>query len=103
MFHEALYGIADSALQIYSIGARGNGRLGTCLVWPFWNIAGARANHILPSSARDQISNQTVAVKKLADPFKSDNIAKHMYREVKLLKQLQHENVCPSLAPELRN
>ena len=46
------------------------------------------------SSAKDQISNQTVAVKKLSDPFKSDSIAKHMFREVKLLKQLQHENVC---------
>lgn len=47
----------------------------------------------ISSSAKDQISNQTVAVKKLADPFKTDNIAKHMHREVKLLKQLQHENV----------
>lgn len=51
-----------------------------------------RANKVY-SSAKDQIANQTVAVKKLADPFKTDNIAKHMYREVKLLKQLQHENV----------
>lgn len=46
------------------------------------------------SSAKDQIGQQTVAVKKLSEPFKTDNIAKHMYREVKLLKQLQHENVC---------
>ena len=46
------------------------------------------------SSAKDQISNETVAVKKLSEPFKSDNIAKHMHREIKLLKQLQHENVC---------
>ncbi|KAK5788712.1 hypothetical protein VI817_009670 [Penicillium citrinum] len=44
-------------------------------------------------SARDQISNTKLAVKKLSEPFKSDNIAKHMFREVKLLKQLQHENV----------
>lgn len=50
------------------------------------------------SSARDQINHQTVAVKKLCEPFKTDNIAKHMYREVKLLKQLQHDNVCRSVA-----
>ncbi|KAJ5580658.1 hypothetical protein N7450_006959 [Penicillium hetheringtonii] len=47
----------------------------------------------LVCSARDQISNTKLAVKKLSEPFKSDNIAKHMFREVKLLKQLQHENV----------
>ncbi|KAJ5675592.1 hypothetical protein N7462_008489 [Penicillium macrosclerotiorum] len=47
----------------------------------------------LVCSARDQISHKTVAVKKLAEPFKTDNIAKHMHREVKLLKQLQHENI----------
>lgn len=45
------------------------------------------------SSARDRLGRQTVAIKKLADPFRSDNIAKHMFREVKLLEQLQHENV----------
>ncbi|CAI7669297.1 unnamed protein product [Penicillium manginii] len=47
----------------------------------------------LVCSAKDQIGQQTVAVKKLSEPFKTDNIAKHMYREVKLLKQLQHENI----------
>lgn len=41
----------------------------------------------------DQISNRTIAVKKLAEPFKSENIARHMYREVKLLKTLKHDNV----------
>lgn len=46
------------------------------------------------SSARDQITKRTIAVKKLAQPFKSENIAKHMYREVRLLKTLKHENVC---------
>ena len=48
------------------------------------------------SSARDIVANQPVAIKKLCDPFKTENIAKHMFREVKLLKQLRHENVCLS-------
>lgn len=47
----------------------------------------------LVCSANDQLTHQTVAVKKLHEPFKSGTIAKHMFREVKLLKQLQHENV----------
>ncbi|KAJ5090671.1 hypothetical protein N7532_009355 [Penicillium argentinense] len=47
----------------------------------------------LVCSAKDNICNQTVAVKKLSEPFKTDYLAKHMYREVKLLKQLQHENL----------
>lgn len=47
----------------------------------------------LVCSARDRIANQTVALKKLCDPFKTENIAKHMFREVRLLKQLRHENI----------
>lgn len=45
------------------------------------------------SSAKDRISNRTVAVKKLAEPFKSDVVAQHMFREIKLLKELKHDNV----------
>lgn len=47
----------------------------------------------LVCSAKDQITKRTIAVKKLAQPFKSENIAKHMYREVRLLKTLKHENI----------
>jgi len=47
----------------------------------------------LVCSAKDRLGQQTVAIKKLAGPFRSDNIAKHMFREVKLLEQLQHENL----------
>ncbi|KAJ5747879.1 uncharacterized protein N7511_009575 [Penicillium nucicola] len=47
----------------------------------------------LVCSARDQIRHRTVAVKKLAEPFKTEGIARHMFREIKLLRQLHHENV----------
>lgn len=43
--------------------------------------------------------HRSVAVKKLTDPFKTVTVAKHMFREIKLLKQLQHENVCLSTYP----
>ncbi|CAL5866192.1 uncharacterized protein PFLUO_LOCUS399 [Penicillium psychrofluorescens] len=47
----------------------------------------------LVCSAKDQIMHRSVAVKKLTDPFKTVTVAKHMFREIKLLKQLQHENI----------
>lgn len=60
----------------------------------YFIIAEAYEFPIAPSSsATDQISQRTIAVKKLADPFKTENIARHMYREVKLLKMLKHDNV----------
>ncbi|KAJ5964381.1 uncharacterized protein N7479_004257 [Penicillium vulpinum] len=47
----------------------------------------------LVCSARDQLAHRTVAVKKLAEPFKTPAIARHMFREMKLLRQLRHENI----------
>ncbi|KAJ5473454.1 hypothetical protein N7475_003020 [Penicillium sp. IBT 31633x] len=47
----------------------------------------------LVCSARDQLCHRTVAVKKLAEPFKTEAIARHMFREIKLLRQLRHENI----------
>ncbi|KAJ5725646.1 Mitogen-activated protein kinase HOG1 [Penicillium malachiteum] len=44
-------------------------------------------------SAIDVFTPKTVALKKLASPFESSVVAKHMFREVKLLKHLQHSNV----------
>ncbi|KAJ5045731.1 MAPK protein hog1 [Penicillium rubens] len=44
-------------------------------------------------SARDQLTHRTVAVKKLVEPFKTPAIARHMFREMKLLRQLRHENI----------
>jgi p38 MAP kinase len=47
----------------------------------------------LVCSARDRLANQAVAIKKLCNPFKTENIAKHIFREVRLLKQLRHGNI----------
>ncbi|KAL5343496.1 mitogen-activated protein kinase mpkC [Aspergillus crustosus] len=44
-------------------------------------------------SAYDLISEQSVAIKKMMKPFDSAAIAKRTYREVKLLKQLRHDNL----------
>ncbi|KAL2812383.1 kinase-like domain-containing protein [Aspergillus granulosus] len=44
-------------------------------------------------SAYDLISEQAVAIKKMMKPFDSTAIAKRTYREVKLLKQLRHDNL----------
>jgi p38 MAP kinase len=47
----------------------------------------------LVCSARDQLTNQNVAVKKIMKPFSTPVLAKRTYRELKLLKHLRHENI----------
>ncbi|GFR25247.1 mitogen-activated protein kinase 14 [Trichonephila clavata] len=44
-------------------------------------------------SAYDSLRNFKVAIKKLARPFQSDIHAKRTYRELRLLKHMNHENV----------
>lgn len=53
------------------------------------------------SSAKDQLTGQAVAVKKIMKPFSTPVLSKRTYRELKLLKHLRHENVTsPRLPPE---
>lgn len=53
----------------------------------------------LYSSAKDQLTQQPVAIKKIMKPFSTPVLSKRTYRELKLLKHIQHENVrMPHLA-----
>jgi len=45
------------------------------------------------SSAKDQLTGQSVAIKKVVKPFSNPVLSKRTYRELKLLKHLEHENV----------
>jgi p38 MAP kinase len=47
------------------------------------------------SSSDDKLGTQRVAIKKILKPFGSPVLAKRTYRELKLLKQLKHDNVLP--------
>ncbi|KAJ5829176.1 Mitogen-activated protein kinase hog1 [Penicillium rubens] len=47
----------------------------------------------LVCSARDQLTGQPVAAKKIVKPFSSSVLSKRTYRELKLLKHLRHENI----------
>ncbi|KAL2121525.1 hypothetical protein VTJ04DRAFT_5552 [Mycothermus thermophilus] len=47
----------------------------------------------LVCAARDQLTNQSVAIKKIMKPFSTPVLAKRTYRELKLLKHLRHENI----------
>lgn len=47
----------------------------------------------ISSSAKDQLTGQAVAVKKIMKPFSTPVLSKRTYRELKLLKHLKHENV----------
>ena len=48
----------------------------------------------LSSSAKDQLTGASVAIKKIMKPFSTPVLSKRTYRELKLLKHIQHENVC---------
>lgn len=52
------------------------------------------------SSARDQLTQQPVAVKKIMKPFSTPVLSKRTYRELKLLKHLRHENVSDAMSGE---
>lgn len=49
------------------------------------------------SSAVDNQTGLKVAIKKLARPFQSAVHAKRTYRELRMLKHMNHENVCTFL------
>lgn len=54
----------------------------------------SRSNtHQRRSSAKDQLTSQAVAIKKIMKPFSTPVLSKRTYRELKLLKHLRHENV----------
>jgi serine/threonine protein kinase len=46
------------------------------------------------SSSKDQLTGASVAIKKIMKPFSTPVLSKRTYRELKLLKHIQHENVC---------
>lgn len=47
----------------------------------------------LVCSAKDQLTAQNVAIKKIMKPFGTPVLSKRTYRELKLLKHLRHENL----------
>jgi p38 MAP kinase len=47
----------------------------------------------LVCSAKDQLTNTSVAIKKIMKPFSTPVLSKRTYRELKLLKHIRHENV----------
>lgn len=46
------------------------------------------------SAAYDTLTQQNVAIKKLSRPFQNVTHAKRAYREFKLMKLVNHKNVC---------
>jgi serine/threonine protein kinase len=73
------------------------------LDWIQFGLLGAWPNTdiVWCSSARDQLTNQNVAIKKIMKPFSTPVLAKRTYRELKLLKHLKHENVGDALFAQL--
>ena len=49
--------------------------------------------YAVDSSAKDQLMGTSVAIKKIMKPFSTPVLSKRTYRELKLLKHIQHENI----------
>lgn len=85
-------------VQVLGLATGGHGRLRAGLVGVPRSrrclfIFPANRDRALISSARDQLTGQPVAVKKIMKPFSTPVLSKRTYRELKLLKHLRHENV----------
>lgn len=82
-------------IQILGFAASGDGSLRACMVrwWRNEGYSAALATDQTYSSAKDQLTGQAVAVKKIMKPFSTPVLSKRTYRELKLLKHLKHENV----------
>lgn len=75
-----------SRLTEMSVGAFG-------LVWCVGSLRLTYDAHGLRSSSKDQLTGSSVAIKKIMKPFSTPVLSKRTYRELKLLKHIQHENV----------
>ena len=49
------------------------------------------------SSAMDVVRGHKVAIKKLVKPFQNETYAKRAFRELRLMKMVNHKNVSVSL------
>jgi serine/threonine protein kinase len=90
-------GMGESSIvlsTIYPSNLHNTGAFG--LVWYVSLGSPCQVSNLLfgsHSSAKDQLSGTSVAIKKIMKPFSTPVLAKRTYRELKLLKHIQHENV----------
>lgn len=63
------------------------------LVWYVGSLKPTYDAHGWYSSSKDQLTGSSVAIKKIMKPFSTPVLSKRTYRELKLLKHIQHENV----------
>ena len=80
--------------EIYRPWCSGRGVVSYCLT-PFcvWEIQCV----FLFSSAFDADRGEKVAIKKLVKPFTNETYAKRAFRELKLMKMVNHKNVSPHI------
>ena len=56
-------------------------------------LSDVHRTYAIDSSAKDQLMGTSVAIKKIMKPFSTPVLSKRTYRELKLLKHIQHENI----------
>ena len=70
----------------------GSGAYGVVMYVPAAAAVSVRA-HISPSSAADEISGETVAIKMVTRATEKIQLAKRVLREITLLRHFNHENI----------
>ena len=60
-----------------------------------WSVAN-NFFFVLFSSAYDEVRKERVAIKKLVKPFQNETYAKRAFRELRLMKMVNHKNVSAS-------
>jgi hypothetical protein len=81
------------SLGIVSLNVGAFGLVWYALSFLAWSPSDSRSTHTSCSSAKDQLTGASVAIKKIMKPFSTPVLSKRTYRELKLLKHIQHENV----------
>ncbi|KAM4645840.1 mitogen-activated protein kinase 13 isoform 4-T5 [Amazona ochrocephala] len=86
-----LLSVSQEAFLCSSVSSRISSSLGD--LWYHKILLMSELVFVCHSSAIDKKTGEKVAIKKLCRPFQSEIFAKRAYRELMLLKHMQHENV----------
>ena len=89
------YSVPDRYQMLSPVGSGAYGQVWFVFIFTFQFVIHDLMHNIFSnnSSAVDSRNENKVAIKKLARPFQSAIHAKRTYRELRLLKHMNHENV----------
>ena len=88
---EAIFVVLDRYIDLQSIGSGAQGVVWCVLIRIRCCCVDSLSVYF--SSALDKNTNERVAIKKLSKPFTNETYAKRAFRELRLMKMVNHKNV----------